>query len=62
MDDPTIEVTEDGEEKSQLHFMIRLMMVEETGQAGRDADQGVARGDGVYEGQLSEKKRAARAK
>lgn len=32
-------------------------MVEETGQAGRDADQGVARGDGVYEGQLSEKKR-----
>ena len=42
--------------------MIRLMMVEETGQAGRDADQGVARGDGVHEGQLSEKKRAARAK
>ena len=38
------------------------MMVEETGQAGRDVDQGVARGDGVYEGQLSEKKRAARAK
>ena len=36
MDDPTIEVTEDGEEKSQLHFMIRLMMVEETGQAGRE--------------------------
>ena len=26
--------------------MIRLMMVKETGQAGRDADQGVARGDG----------------
>ena len=29
-------------------------MVEETGQAGRDADQGVARGDGVYEGSQSQ--------